>query len=131
MTSDIASVSSSVPSEIDQELVLLETLKELLTNAMGVLSGGEAGNLVETSRQISLTATGLMARAGQFAHLPSTPEEEQQRRRLLAELASSALFAGPCYDAGGVRWLLRKRLRALQSEPESYAETMEENLVVI
>jgi hypothetical protein len=131
MTSDIASVNSSVPSEIDQELVLLETLKELLTNAMGVLSGGEAGNLVETSRQISLTASDLMARAGQFAHLPSTPEEQQQRRKLLAELGQQRSFCRAMLRRWRRTLLLRKRLLALQSEPEGYAEAMEENLVVI
>ncbi len=131
MTPDIASVNSLVPSEIDQELVLLETLKELLTNAMGCLSGGEAGNLVETSRQISLTATDLMARAGQFAHLPSTPEEQQERRKLLAELGQQRSFCRAVLRRWRRTLLLRKRLLALQSEPESYAETMEENLVVI
>jgi hypothetical protein len=131
VTSDIASVNSSVPSEIDQELVLLETLKELLTNAMSFLSGGEAGRLVETSRQISLTATDLMARAGQVAHLPSTPEERQQRRKLLAELGQQRSFCRAMLRRWRRTLLLRKRLVALQSEPESYAEAMEENLVVI
>jgi uncharacterized membrane protein YccC len=114
LTSNIASVSSSLPPQIDQELMLLETLKELLTAAMRSLSGGEAGNLLETSRQISSTADDLMTLAGRLAHLPSTPEEQQQRRKLLAELSQQRSYCRAVLRRWRRSILLRRQLLALQ-----------------
>ena len=131
MTTHIASVSSSIPLQIDQELLLLETLKELLTAAMSSLSGGEAGNLLETSRQISSTANDLMALAAHLAHLPSTPEAQQQRRKLLAELSQQRSYCRAMLRRWRRSLLLRRQLLALQGEPQTYGEPMEEHLVLI
>lgn len=131
MTSDIASVSSSLPPHIDQELVLLETLKELLTAAMHSLSGGEAGNLLETSRQIGATAEDLIALASHLGHLPATPEEEQQRRKLLAELSQQRSFCRSMLRRWRRSILLRRQLLALHGEPETYSRSTDEHLVVI
>lgn len=131
MTSHFASVNSSLPPQLDQELVLLETLKELLTSAIRCLSGGEAGSLVETSRQISATAGDLMALAGQLGHLPLTAEEQQRRRKLLAELSQQRSFCRAMLRRWRRSLLLRRELLAVQTEPETYAEPMEEHLVLI
>ena len=125
MTSDIALASSSLPTEIDQELVLLETLKELLTVAMGSLSGGEAGNLMEVGRQIGSTADDLMALASHLGHLPLTPEEQQQRRKLLAELGQQRAFCRAMLRRWRRSILLPRHLLALHGEAETYTEPME------
>ena len=104
MTSDIALASSSLPTQIDQELVLLETLKELLTVAMGSLSGGEAGNLMEVGRQIGSTADDLMALASHLGHLPLNPEEQQQRRILPGDVAALAPFDSSAAAFAGAAW---------------------------
>jgi hypothetical protein len=124
-------MSSSLPPQIDQELVLLETLKELLTAAMRSLSGGEAGNLMETSRQIRSTASDLMSLASDLAHLPSTAEEEQQRRKLLAELSQQRAFCRAMLRRWRRSLLLRRQLLALHGEPEGYSESMDEHLALI
>lgn len=131
MTSHIASVSSSLPPQIDQELVLLETLKELLTSAMRSLSGGEAGSLLETSRQISSTADDLMALAKHLEHLPSTPEEQQQRRKVLAQLSQQRSFCRSMLRRWRRSILLRRQLLALHGEPATYGESMDEHLISI
>lgn len=87
----MTSHNSSLPTHIDQELLLLETLKELLTVAMRSLSGGEAGNLMEASRHISSTADDLMALARHLGHLPLTPDEQQQRPQAAGRVGPAAL----------------------------------------
>jgi uncharacterized membrane protein YccC len=131
LTSDIASVTHPLPSQIDDELVLLETLKELLTAAMRSLSGGEAGSLMETSRQISSTANNLMSLANQVGNLPSTAEEQQRRGKLLAELSQQRSFCRSMLRRWRRSVLLRRQLLALQSEPDNYNESIEEHLVAL
>ncbi len=129
MTSDIAPVSYSLPSQIDKEVVLLETLKELLTAAVRSLSGGEASSLVETSRQISSTANDLMTLANQVGNLPLTPEEQRRRGKLLAELSQQRSFCRSMLRRWRRSLLLRRQLLALQGEPDTYSESIEEQLV--
>ncbi len=129
MASNIAWVNSSFPSQIDRELVLLETLKELLTVAMHSLSGGEAGSLTETSRQISSTANDLMTLANQAGNLPATPEDQQQRRKLLAELSQQRSYCRAMLRRWRRSLLLRRQLLALHGEPDTYGESIEEQLV--
>ncbi len=131
MTSHIASVTYPLPSQIDNELMLLETLKELLTIAMRSLSGGEASSLVETSRQISSTANNLMSLANQVGNLPSTPEEQQRRDKLLAELSQQRSFCRSMLRRWRRSVLLRRQLLVLQSEPDTYGESIEEQLVAL
>jgi hypothetical protein len=131
LTTNIASVSSSLPPQIDQELVLLETLKELLTAAMRSLNGGEAGNLLETSRQISSTAGDLMTLARHLEHLPSTAEEQQQRRKLLAQLSQQRSYCRAMLRRWRRSILLRRRLAALHGEPATYSESRDEHLASI
>jgi hypothetical protein len=131
LTSNIASVRSSLPPQIDQELVLLETLKELLTSAVRSLNGGEAGSLVETSRQISSTADHLMALANHLGQLPSSLEDQQQRRKLLAELSQQRSYCRAMLRRWRRSILLRQHLLALQGDPETYNESLDERLVLI
>ena len=120
----MTSHNSSLPSHIDQELLLLETLKELLTVAMRSLSGGEAGNLMEASRHISSTADDLMALARHLlGHLPLTPDEQQQRRKLLAELGQQRSFCRTMLRRWRRPIFLRQQLLALPSEPETYTDS--------
>lgn len=111
--------------------MLLETLKELLTIAMRSLSGGEASSLVETSRQISSTANNLMSLANQVGNLPSTPEEQQRRDKLLAELSQQRSFCRSMLRRWRRSVLLRRQLLVLQSEPDTYGESIEEQLVAL
>jgi hypothetical protein len=111
--------------------MLLETLKELLTAAMRSLSGGKAGNLLETSRQISSTADDLMALARHLEHLPSTPEEQLQRRKLLAQLSQQRAYCQAMLRRWRRSILLRRQLLALHGDPATYGEPMDEHLVSI
>jgi hypothetical protein len=111
--------------------MLLETLKGLLTAAMHSLSGGDAGNLLETSRQISSTAEDLMALARHLGHLPSSPEEQQQRRKMLAQLSQQRSYCRAMLRRWRRSILLRRQLPALHGEPDTYAEPIDEHLVSI
>lgn len=98
-TGTTAAVKPSQPpplSQMDRQLVLLETLKSLLDEAMRSLSGGEALPLLEVSRQINLTAQELTTLCLHLGCLPWTAEAQQRRRKLLAEFVSNAPFAAPC-----------------------------------
>jgi hypothetical protein len=109
---------------MDQELVLLETLKSLLEEAMRSLSGGEALPLLEVSRQIGVTAQELMAFSLQLGCLPWTPEAQQQRRKLLAELGQQRAFCRAMLRRWRRSIVLRQQLLGLQSEPAPYTESL-------
>ena len=111
-------------SPMDQELVLLETLKSLLEEAMRSLSGGEALPLLEVSRQINLTAQELTAFALQMGRLPWTPEAQQQRRKLLAELGQQRSFCRAMLRRWRRAIVLRQQLLGLQDEPAPYTESL-------
>ena len=131
MSPNMAWASAAPPLEIDQEIMLLETLKQLLTTAMRDLSGGEAGSLLETSRQISSTANDLMVLATRCGHLPLNLEEQQQRRKLLAELGQQRAFCRAMLRRWRRSLLLRRQLLALQGEPETYDQQEEQRLIAI
>lgn len=115
----------TLPSpKIDQELVLLETLKSLLDSASRSLSGGEALPLLEVSRQISTTAEELMALSFQLGHLPWTPEAQQRRRRVLAELGQQRAFCRAMLRRWHRSMMLRQQLLGLQSDPVPYTESL-------
>jgi hypothetical protein len=111
-------------SPMDQELVLLETLKSLLEEAMRSLSGGEALPLLEVSRQINLTAQELTAFSLQMGRLPWTPEAQQQRRKLLAELGQQRSFCRAMLRRWRRAIVLRQQLLGLQDEPVLYTESL-------
>ena len=110
---------------IDQEVVLLETLKSLLETAIRSLSGGEAGALIEVSRQIRSTADEVMALSLQLGHLPWTPEAQQERRKLLEELGQQRAFCRAMLRRWRRSLVLRRQLLGLQAEPVPYTESMD------
>ncbi len=112
-------------SAVDQELVLLETLKALLETAIRSLSGGEAGALMEVSRQIRSTADEVMALSLHLGRLPGTPEAQQQRRKLLEELGRQRAFCRAMLRRWRRSLVLRRQLLCLQAEPVPYTESID------
>jgi hypothetical protein len=106
-------------------VVLLETLKSLLETAIRSLSGGEAGALIEVSRQIRSTADEVMALSLQLGHLPWTPEAQQERRKLLEELGQQRAFCRAMLRRWRRSLVLRRQLLGLQAEPVPYTESMD------
>ena len=123
--SSIEATRKLPPPAIDQELVLLETLKSLLDRAMRSLNGGEALPLLEVSRQISATAEELTTLSLQLAHLPWTPEAQMQRRKVLAELGQQRAFCRAMLRRWRRSLALRQQLLSLCSEPLPYTESIE------
>jgi hypothetical protein len=115
----------SSPSPLDQELVLFETLNSLLETAMRSLSSGEAGTLMEASRQIRLTADEVMELSAQLGRLPRTPAVQQERRKLLAELGQQQAFCRAMLRRWRRSLALRQQLLGLRAEPLPYTESLE------
>ena len=125
---ETAAEPSTAPlSRADQELVLLETMKSLLDEAMRSLSGGEAWALLEVSRQINMTAQQLTALALQLGRLPMTAEAQQQRRRLLADLSQQRAFCRAMLRRWRRSLMLRRQMLASRSEPAPYTESLAAN----
>ena len=112
------------PSPMDQELVLLETLKSLLEAAIRSLSGGDAEVLIEVSRQIRSTADEVIALEAQLGRLPGTPQAQQERRKLLAELGQQRAFCRAMLRRWRRSLVLRRQLFGLQAEPVPYTESL-------
>ncbi len=111
----------------DREFILLETLKSLLDVAMRSLGGGEALPLLEVSRQINLTAQELTAFSLQIGRMPLTPEAQQRRRKLLAELSQQRAFCRAMLRRWRRSIAMRQQLLALRSEPVPYTECLNQN----
>ena len=108
-----------------QELVLLETLRALLTAAIQALSRGEAGSLAEVSRQVKRTAENIMATSLTLGHFPLTPEARQRRQKLLAELRQQRSFCRAMLRRWRRSILLRRQLLDLATEPTIYSESLD------
>jgi hypothetical protein len=126
MTSVAAAANgvTAAPAPTAQELVLLETLKSLLDEAVRSLSGGEALPLLEVSRQINLTAQQITALALHMGCLPWTAEAQQQRRKLLAELNQQRAFCRAMLRRWRRSIILRQQLLGLRHEPVPYTESL-------
>ncbi len=124
MNLQIESPSGSVATEL-QELVLLDTLKGLLTVAIRSLSLGEAENMAEISQQINAAADEVMATSLNLSRLPLTPEAQQQRQRLLAELRQQRAFCRAMLRRWRRSILLRQQLLGLATEPVIYTESVD------
>jgi len=116
--------ASSGLSPMDEELVLLETMKTLLDSAAHSLAGGEALPLLETSRQIGQTAQQLTVFCLQMGPLPWTEEAQQHRRKLLGELSQQRAFCRAMLRRWRRSIALRQQLLSLQSEPVPYTESL-------
>jgi len=91
LSSKVAAAGSGLPPGVE-EIVLLDTLKTLLTVAIRSLSQGEPEQLMEVSRQIRSAADQSMAAAINLGQLPTSIEAQQQRQKLLAELRQQRCF---------------------------------------
>ena len=123
MSAKIESPSGRFPSEV-QEVVLLETLKELLTATIRSLSRGESAELAELSHSISATADDVAATELNLCRLPLTPAAQQQRQKLLAELRQQRSFCRAMLRRWRRSILLRQQLLDLATEPAIYSEPL-------
>lgn len=124
MSTSIASANVTVPTEV-QEMVLLETLRTLLTAAIRSLSRGEPANLVDVSRDINAIAGDVMAASLNLSRSPLTPEAQQQRQKLLAELRRQRSFCHAMLRRWRRSILLRQQLLDLATEPATYTEALD------
>jgi hypothetical protein len=120
----LATTPVAPPSSLDQELLLLETLKSLLDGAIRSLSGGDAQSLLEMSRQITSTAQQLLTFCLQQGQLSATAEAQERRRKLLAEMAQQRAFCRAMLRRWRRSIALRRQLLALRSEPVPYTATL-------
>ena len=111
-------------SAMQQELVLLETMKTLLDSAAHSLAKGDALPLLETTRQIDQTAQEITAFCLQVGPQPWTEEAHEQRRRLLRELGQQRSFCRAMLRRWRRSIVLREQLLGLQSEPAPYTESL-------
>jgi len=122
LSTKIEAASVFVPPEI-QELVLLETLKALLAGAIWSLSNGDAAKLIEVSRQINGAADDVMAAALNPSRVLLTPEAQQHRQKLLAELRQQRSFCRAMLRRWWRSILLRRQLLELATEPATYTDS--------
>jgi len=111
-----------LPAEV-QQLVLLETLRELLTAAIRSLSRGEPGELAATSRDINATAGEVLAASRELGRLPLTPEARQRRQSLLAELRRQRSFCRAMLRRWRRSILAHQQLLDLATGTATYGET--------
>jgi len=124
LSTKVESPSGTVPPEV-QELVVLETLKALLTAAIRSLSRGEPANLAEVGRSINATAGEVVAASLNLGRLPLTPEAQQQRQKLLAELRQQRSFCHAMLRRWRRSILLRQQLLHLATESVTYTESLD------
>ena len=91
MSTTIESPSGRFPVEV-QEIVLLETLKELLTAAIRSLSTAGRRNCRKSAARIKATADEVRVAELNLGRLPLTSTAQQQRQKLLAELCQQRSF---------------------------------------
>jgi hypothetical protein len=121
LSTQIASASVPVLPEV-QELVLLETLKALLTTAIRALSRAEPGALAEVSHDINTTAADILATSLNLGRFPLTPEAQRQRQKLLAEMRQQRSFCCAMLRRWRRSILLRQQLLDLATVPAIYSE---------
>jgi len=110
-------------SAAEQELALLQAVKSLLEGIVRSLRSGEAGPLVEASREINSTAQDLLALWLQLGCIPWTPEAQQERRRLLREIGRQRTFCRAMLRRWRRSIALRRQLLEI-AEPELYTEAL-------
>lgn len=111
-------------SPVEQELALLQAVKSLLQSATQSLRAGDAPPLVEVSRQIDSGVQELMALWLQLGRIPGTPEAQQQRRKLLAEIGRQRTFCRAMLRRWRRSITLRRQLLGLRAEPGLYTEAL-------
>ena len=124
MSTTIESPSGRFPAEV-QEVVLLETLKELLTAAIRALSSGGTAELAQVSHSIKATADEVLVAELNLGRLPLTPAARQQRQKLLAELCQQRSFCRKMLRRWRRSILLRQQLLDLVSGTATYDEALD------
>ena len=115
---------SPFPPEM-QEVVLLETLKELLTATIRSLSRGDSAELAELGRSISATADEVTATELNLCRMPLTPLAQQQRQKLLAELRQQRSFCRAMLRRWRRSIVLRQQLLDLATGTATYSEALD------
>lgn len=124
MSTTIESPSGRFPVEV-QEIVLLETLKELLTAAIRSLSSGGTAELAEVSRTIKATADEVLVAELNLGRLPLTSTEQQQRQKLLAELCQQRSFCRKMLRRWRRSISLRQQLADLATGTATYDQALD------
>ncbi len=124
MNTTIESSNSQFPMEV-QEVVLLETLKELLTAAIRSLSEGGTTELSQVSDRIKATAEQARAAELNLGHLPLTPAARQQRQKLVADLCRQRSFCRAMLRRWRRSMVLRQQLLDLATGTVTYDEALD------
>jgi hypothetical protein len=123
VSTTIESPSGRFPVEV-QEIVLLETLKELLTAAIRSLSSGGTAELAEVSRSIKTTADEVLVAELNLGRLPLPQAARQQRQKLLAELCQQRSFCRKMLRRWRRSISLRQQLVDLATGTATYDEAL-------
>lgn len=126
MSAKIESASIPVPPEVE-ELVLLETLKALLSAAIRALSRGEAASLEKVSYDISATAGEILSRSANLSAIQSSAEVQRERQKLLIEMRRQRSFCCAMLRRWRRSILLSRQLLDLAGEPSIYTERLAEH----
>ena len=124
MSAKIGAASVSVPPEIP-EPVLLQTLSTLLSTAIGALSRGDPSHLAEVSHAIDGIATDVLATSLNRGCLPLTPEAQQQRQQVLAELHQQRSLCRAMLRRWRRSILLRQQLLNFATGPMIYTDSLD------
>jgi hypothetical protein len=124
VSAKIESPSRPFPPEM-QEVVLLETLKELLTATIRSLSRGEPAELADLGRSISATADEVTATELTLCRSPLTAAAQQQRQKLLAELRQQRSFCRAMLRRWRRSIVLRQQLLDLATGTATYSEALD------
>lgn len=127
MSVKIESVSVVVPPQIP-ELVSLQTLRTLLSAAIGALSRGDPAHLAEVSHAINGIATDALVTSLHRSCLPLTPEAQERRQKLLAELSQQRSFCRAMLRRWRRSILLRQQLLDLATAPTIYSDSLDSAL---
>lgn len=122
MSAKIESASLLVPPEIP-ELVSLQTLRTLLSTAIGALRRGDPAHLAEVSHAINGIASDVLATSLNRGCLPLTPEAQERRQKLLAELCQQRSLCRAMLRRWRRSILLRQQLLDLATEPATYTDS--------
>jgi len=124
LSTKIEAASVLVPPE-DQELVLLETLKALLSGAIRALSCGEPASLAQVSRDISAASADILAVSLKLDRFPMSPEAQQHLQKLLTELRRQRCFCRAMLRRWRRSILLRQQLLDLATAPIIYTDSLD------
>jgi len=124
LSAKISTASVPVPPEIP-EAVLLQTLRTLLSTAIGALSRGDPAHLAEVSHAINGIAADVLAISLNRGCLPLTPEAQQQRQHVFAELRQQRSLCRAMLRRWRRSILFRQQLLNFATEPAIYTDSLD------